>query len=134
NRFDPATGTFAKYLAKPLDIAITTITADPSGALWLGTPNDGVLRWNPDDASVNAVTRPVPRDDRGLGVAPITAVLVASNGKLWFGSDGEGVVSLDPASGALVRYRFAAGDPGTLSDDHITSLFEDKRKNLWIGT
>jgi len=131
NRFDPATGTFAKYLTKPLDVEITAIAADPAGNLWLATSNDGVLRWNPDD---NSVSRPVPRDDRGLGVAPITSVLVTSSGKLWFGSDGEGVVSLEPQTGALVRYRFAAGDPGTLSDDHITSLFEDKRKNLWIGT
>jgi two-component system sensor histidine kinase ChiS len=131
NRFDPATATFAKYLTKPLDVAVTVLAADPAGALWLGTSGDGVLRWNPED---NSATRPVPRDDRGLGVAPITAILVASSGKIWVGSDGEGVVSLEPQTGKLVRYRFTAGDPATLTDDHITSLFEDKRKNLWIGT
>ena len=131
NRFDPTSGTFVKYLTKPLDVAITALAADPSGHLWLGTAGDGVLRWNPDD---NSVTRPVPRDDRGLGVAPITSIMLGSNGKVWFGSDGEGVVSLEPATGKLVRYRFAEGDPASLSDDHITVLFEDKSKNVWIGT
>lgn len=130
NRFDPASQTFVKYLNKPLDVAITAIAADPAGNLWLGTAGDGVLRWNPDD---NSVSRPLAKDDHGLGATPITAILVASNGKVWIGSDGEGVLALDP-TGKAVRYRSSPSDPGALSDDHITVLFEDKSKNLWIGT
>jgi ligand-binding sensor domain-containing protein/serine phosphatase RsbU (regulator of sigma subunit) len=132
NRFDPATGGFAKFLNQPLDAAITAIDADASGNLWLGTSSDGVIRWNPEGSST--AIRPTPGDDRGLGAAPITAILAAASGKIWIGSDGDGLFALDPASNKLTRYRSVADDPGTLSDDHITSLFEDRNKALWIGT
>lgn len=132
NRFDPTTGTFLKYLSQPLDAAITAIDSDASGNLWLGTSSEGVIRWNPEGGSSSI--RPAPGDERGLGTAPITAILASSSGKIWIGSDGDGVFALDASSGKLVRYRSVADDPATISDDHITALFEDRNKNLWIGT
>jgi ligand-binding sensor domain-containing protein len=132
NRFEPASGTFTKFLTKPLDVAIAALDIDAAGNLWLGTSSDGVIRWNPDGGAT--VSRPVLKDDRGLGAAPITAILAASSGKVWIGSDGEGLIELEPATGKLVRHRFALADPGTISDDHITAIFEDRTKNLWIGT
>jgi len=131
NRYEPASGSFSKFLTKPLDVAITALDVDTAGNLWLGTASDGVIRWDPEGG---ATSRPVLRDDRGLGAAPITAIVAASSGKVWIGSDGEGVIELDPATGKLVRHRFASNDPGTISDDHITAMFEDRSKNLWIGT
>lgn len=131
NRFDPISGTFTKYLTKPLDAAITTLSADAAGNLWLGTASEGVIRWNPEGDFT--VLRATPGDDRGLGTAPIIAILVSSTGKVWIGSDGDGLLALDPGTGKFTRYRYAAEDPGTISDDHITVLFEDRNKNLWIG-
>jgi ligand-binding sensor domain-containing protein len=135
NRFEPTTGTFTRYLAKPLDVAITAIAVDATGNLWLGTASDGVIRWNPDSGASGAtVSRPLPKDDRGLGSAPVTALVIATTGKVWIGSDGEGVAELDPDTGKLVRYRSVANDPSTITDDHVTSLFEDRSKNVWVGT
>src|SRR5262249_26963788 len=119
------------FLTQPLDAAITAIDADASGNLWLGTSTEGVIRWNPEGGS--SVIRP---DERGLGNAPITTILAASRGKIWIGSDRAGVSAPDPATGTgkPTRYPWVASDPGTISDDHITSLFEDRNKVLWIGT
>ncbi|MBA3817412.1 MAG: SpoIIE family protein phosphatase [Deltaproteobacteria bacterium] len=130
NRFEPATGTFTEYLTKPLDAVITAIDADQSGTLWLGTASVGVIQWNPDTGAT-ASYRPTPGDAQGLGTAPITAILAASQGTLWIGTDGEGPLVLDPATRAFVRHR-PAGSVGV--DDHISTLFEDQAKNLWIGT
>jgi ligand-binding sensor domain-containing protein len=91
-----------------------------------------VIRWNPDGDST--VLRATPGDDRGLGTAPISAILASSKGRVWIGSDGDGLLALDPGTGKFTRYRYAAENPGTISDDHITVLFEDRSKNLWIGT
>jgi ligand-binding sensor domain-containing protein len=132
NRFEPTTGTFSKFLTKPLDVAITALDSDAAGNLWLGTASDGVIRWNPEGGS--PVMRPALKDEHGLGAAQINAILVASTGKVWIGTDGEGLIELDPATGKLVRRRFIASDLGTITDDHISSLFEDRTKNLWIGT
>jgi ligand-binding sensor domain-containing protein/serine phosphatase RsbU (regulator of sigma subunit) len=131
NRFDPASQTFIKYVTKPLDVAVTALTADAAGNLWLGTAEDGLLRWNPDD---NSVSRPLAESDQAMDGAPIKAVLVTSDGKVWIGNDGEGVLAFEPKTGKVVRYRSELNNPGTLSDDHITALFEDKSKHLWIGT
>jgi ligand-binding sensor domain-containing protein len=132
NRFEPTTGTFTEYVTKPLDAAITAIHADKAGNLWLGTASEGVIRWNPDDGST-MIYRSTPGDDLDLGAAPVTAILF-SGGKVWIGSDGGGLFTLDPATKKLVKHRYAADDPGTISDDHVTVLFEDRKGILWIGT
>jgi two-component system sensor histidine kinase ChiS len=132
NRFDPATGTFAEYAAGPLETAITAIDADKTGSLWLGTANDGAIRWNPDDGST-ATYRPEPGDGGPPSIAPITAVLV-STGKVWMGTDGDGLFAFDLASRKFVQYHHTANDPGTLSDDHVSALLQDRNHNLWIGT
>ncbi|HEY0190051.1 MAG TPA: two-component regulator propeller domain-containing protein [Kofleriaceae bacterium] len=132
DRFDPATRTFTPYLTKPLDTSITALDSDAAGNLWLGTASDGVIRWSPEGTS--STVRPTPGDDRGLGSAPITAILAGSSGKIWIASDGEGLSSLEVSTGKLAHVRHVADDPGTLSDDHLSSLFEDRSKNLWIGT
>jgi two-component system sensor histidine kinase ChiS len=132
NRFEPAGPTFTKYLNKPLDAAITALTADAAGNLWLGTASEGVILWNPEGGA--NFLRAAAGDDHGVGTAPITAILVSASGKVWIGSDGEGLMALDPATGKLVRHRSVLDDPGSISDDHITALFEDRAKNLWIGT
>ncbi|HWU86840.1 MAG TPA: two-component regulator propeller domain-containing protein [Kofleriaceae bacterium] len=130
NRVEPD-GTFTKYLTKPLDVPITALAVDAAGNLWLGTGSDGVLRWNPDGGA--PASRPAG-DDRALSSAPISALWISSSGKVWIGSDGEGLMVLDPATGKVVKSRHAADDPGTLSDDHISTIFEDRSKQIWIGT
>jgi ligand-binding sensor domain-containing protein/serine phosphatase RsbU (regulator of sigma subunit) len=133
NRFEPATGTFTEYTTAPLDAAITALTVDKAGLLWLGTAADGVIRWNPVD-STTVTYRPTPGDDRGLGASSITAILAQPNGKVWIASDGDGLFALDPATRNFTRHRHVQSNPGTISDDHVSVLFEDQHHNLWIGT
>lgn len=131
SRFDPATKQFVVYAQPPLDTVITALDADASGNLWLGTATVGLIRWNPDDGSSEVIK---PADAQGAPAAPIMTVLASSAGPIWFGTDGEGLTSFDPKSRKLSTFRHAPDDPGTLTDDHISVLFEDKHKVLWIGT
>jgi ligand-binding sensor domain-containing protein len=131
SRFDPATKAFVVYVQEPLDAAITSLDADAKGNLWLGTATEGLIRWNPDDGSSEVFK---PGETQGIPSAPITSVLASSAGPIWFGSDGEGLASFDPTSRKLNLFRHVADDPSTLSDDHVSVLFEDKNKVLWIGT
>ncbi|HEU0033031.1 MAG TPA: two-component regulator propeller domain-containing protein [Kofleriaceae bacterium] len=131
NRFQPD-GTFAEYLTDPLDSTITAIASDTSGNLWLGTVDKGVIEWNPDNGST-AVYPPEP-EKGGLGASGITSMLVTADGKVWIGTDGDGLFTLDPATRKLVNRRHVLNDPKSISEDHITVQFEDKKQNLWIGT
>jgi ligand-binding sensor domain-containing protein len=128
--FSPETKKLEEHAAKPLDVPITTLDIDSGGNLWLGTPNDGVLRWNPDTGASESY-RPT---DAAIPSVTITSLLAASNGSIWIGSDGEGLVSLDPATRKVVRYRHVADDPSSIADDRVTALYEDKSKEIWVGT
>lgn len=132
NRYEPDTKTFTKFVAKPLDTTITAMDVDAAGELWLGTSGDGVLRWNPEASA--KIARPLPEDDREGDPAPVTAVRVLSSGKVWIGTDGDGAIAFDPKAGKVARSRASADDPATLTDDHVTALYEDQHKILWIGT
>jgi len=138
NRYEPDTKTFAKLVAKPLDVAITAIDVDAAGELWLGTAADGVMRWNPDGGMT--VTRPAGDDDREGDAVPITAIRVHSSGKVWIGTEGDGLIVVEPdpkakaKSGKVTRMHATVDDPTTITDDHITALYEDQHKVLWVGT
>lgn len=125
-RFDPATGTFAPFLGTD---QINAIAADPSGDLWLGTFTGAVLRWNPDNNAAPQRIEPTPGATQS-----ITSVLVSSTGNVWIGSDGGGLFSLDPKTNKLTAYHTSPDDPTTISDDHISAIFEDHNKVMWIGT
>ncbi len=131
NRYDTATRTITAYLAKPLVVAITAIDADHEGNLWLGTANGTVLRWNPDDAKATVSVRPNADASR---VTMITTILARSNGQVWIGTDNDGVYRLDPTTKQVTGYRSDPNDWGTISDDHVAVLREDRHHTLWIGT
>lgn len=132
NRYEPATGTFTEFVAKPLNTAITAIDADTAGNLWLGTATEGVIRWNP---TTNAATPfRVINADLDLGSVALSAINVSATGRVWIGSDGDGAFELDPATGKVVVLRSVAADPATLTDDHVSAIFEDRQKVVWIGT
>lgn len=130
NRYDPATKTIKAYLAKPLDEPITAIQADPSGNLWLGTAGGAVLRWNPDDG---ATLNLQPDEDPESGVA-ISAIHARDDGLVWIGTDGDGIFRLDPKTKQLDAYRSDPTDWGTLSENHVAVILEDKARTLWVGT
>ena len=64
----------------------------------------------------------------------MTTVLASAKGTIWIGTDGEGLLALDQQAKKVRRFRHAADDPKSLTDDHVTVLFEDKNGVLWIGT
>ncbi|HEY0194426.1 MAG TPA: two-component regulator propeller domain-containing protein [Kofleriaceae bacterium] len=131
NRYDPATRTVVAYVAKPLDLPITAINAAPDGNLWLGTSTGTVLRWNPDDAKATASFQPIADAAR---TSSITAIRARTNGEIWIGTDTEGLFRLDPATKQVTAYRSDANDWGSISDNHVAVLVEDRHHVLWIGT
>lgn len=131
-RFDPATNTFVEYAKPPLDVTVTAIDHDAQNNLWLATAASGLIRWNPDTGDSEIFKS----DDTttAFPVSPLTSVLASSTGTIWVGSDGEGLLSIEPATRKLTTHRANVEDPASLSDDHVTVLFEDKAKGLWVGT
>jgi ligand-binding sensor domain-containing protein/serine phosphatase RsbU (regulator of sigma subunit) len=124
--FDSTAAGFTPKADGALATTITALDDDKAGNLWLGTVEDGVVRWNPDDNSTvkyQSVTK-----------SQVNSILAASTGKVWIGTEGDGLFVLEPATKKLVPYHHDPTDPLSLSDDHVSALYEDRDGNIWVGT
>ncbi len=98
---------------------IWSLEKDDDDSLWLGT-SFGVLHFR------NGRFREIPLPGQNPS-SECRCVLKDHSERLWIGTYGAGLFCLQ--QGAFKRYAKTAGLP----DDHITSLFEDRRGNLWVG-
>ncbi len=115
------------------DNYVLTLYEDRRGTLWAGTWNGDLHRFDP------AQNRFIPLPDwPGSPAArfPVTALLEDHAGALWAGTRGGGVYRLTATNGNgyTVRHFAAHEGPGSLSNNFINCLFEDREQNLWIGT
>jgi ligand-binding sensor domain-containing protein/signal transduction histidine kinase/DNA-binding response OmpR family regulator len=108
---------------------VSTIYEDDTKQLWIGT-DYGLLRLA--DKKTNRFERPYP----GIALLRTKSNMVrciykARNGTLWVGTS-KGLACLDQ-QGRCTIYNHN-NQPGSLTADYITSITEDNRKRLWIGT
>jgi ligand-binding sensor domain-containing protein len=117
---------------------------DIDGMMWFGT-KDGFCKYDAGQITVYQPNTPGPTsiasndvramcedkfDTRAnrLPGEPVTT------GTMWIGVFGEGLYKFDKTRGALTQYRHDPGDPASLSDDRVLSIYEDRGGVLWIGT
>ncbi|HKL31576.1 MAG TPA: two-component regulator propeller domain-containing protein [Tangfeifania sp.] len=67
----------------------------------------------------------------GLSQNAVFAILQDSKGFMWFGTK-DGLNCYDGYN--FVIYQHNPFDSTTISANHITALFEDRHKNIWVGT
>lgn len=112
---------------------------DGSGNLWISFFTGELNRYN--RATDNFTRFPVgPEDPSGLsGYA--SSVTGDGNGNIWIGTIPDASIGLSgglyryrEATGTLTRYQNDPSDPGTLSENYISTLHTDRSGSLWIGT
>ena len=111
-RFEPVLNAGAQVLA---------MAEDPSGALWIGTRGEGLLRLDG-----GKLTRFGVQD--GLSGPVIVSVLVDRRGVVWAATMASGLNRFE--NGRFTTYRARDG----LGADTIFSIFEDREGALWIST
>jgi signal transduction histidine kinase/streptogramin lyase len=102
------------------DQKINCLLPDVEGGVWIGT-DQGVSRWR-DGRLTRAGVPPE------LLTLPVLSMLRDREDNIWIASGRRGLMRVD-REGAVSWYR---QDQGLLGD--VTSLFEDRDGNLWIGT
>ena len=117
---------------------IRSLELGESGSIWIGTAGAGLNRL---DLKTHVFER--YRNDR-LNTASISSDDIYDleydrNGNLWVGTAASGLDMLptkDPHSpkNAFKHFKKEHGKPGTISSNHIRSLFEDSSGSLWVGT
>ena len=103
--------------------AVTALTEDFEGALWVGTAHDGVARWNGRDRFVRWTRR------TGLPSDVVWAVARGRDGTLALGTQ-SGLALVAPDERTIRTFDRAAG----LEGEHVTSLAADADGGYWVGS
>ena len=133
---------------------ITGIAEDQNGYLWIGTGLGGVNRFDP---STGRFTQYLHEENNPNSLVDnhVQALLADRNNQIWVATT-EGLDRLDPSTGMFVHIPASTGvsqedlelDATSLnaypagntilsvrmSNTKVTSLYQDKRGLLWIGT
>ncbi|MDX1569829.1 MAG: EAL domain-containing protein [Xanthomonadales bacterium] len=132
--FDPGSGELSPAPGEdglPVDEPIWRVLPGDEGVLWLGTTNQGLIRYDSDDASEQRFVRD-PQDPEGLTDDLINALLIDGTGMLWVATY-NGLNLLDPTTGRLRRFS-SRNQPGAIRQPYVSSLFRDASGILWVGT
>ena len=142
-RYDFATDTFDSYTpallaAMPVqsvarDLRILAIRPAAGGSLWVAS-NFGLYRLDPATRRASLQTL---SPEAGAGAdqpLSVHALANAADGGLWVGTQTEGLFKLDEHGRSVQHIGIATATTPGLSNLMITSLYEDSRAQLWIGS
>ncbi|MGC9471867.1 MAG: two-component regulator propeller domain-containing protein [Bacteroidales bacterium] len=104
--------------------------------LWIGTAGGGLNRYEKTTGNFRHYMY-TPGDSDGLTSDFISVLHRDREGNLWVGSWGGGLHLLTPGNmeeGKFIRYLRQPSIPGQPISNYISSIVEDSRGNLWIGT
>ena len=135
---DRATGTFKRltynpaypqHLSRPpfkktnLNEHITFITEDVTGAIWIGTYESGINRFDP----VTGKTTHYSNEERDGGFIDNTAwcIYTSRDGVIWLGTNEGNLYRIDP-----LRKNIPYTEIGSV----VQMIYEDSSGVLWLGT
>jgi len=122
-RYEPGKGKFAPVHPVP-DVFVNCITLDRDGNIWIGTETQGAFLIRETDGRILA----------HLPLGDVVCILKSGSGDIWLGTRGNGLATADSRGRLLGFFRRRDQDAASLSSDVVTTLFEDDRKRLWVGT
>lgn len=102
------------------DVKINCLLAGDNGEVWIGTDR-GIARASRTGIAPVALAKE-------LGVIPALALLRDRDANLWIAAGSHGVIRLNASGAAWIR------NWDTRSRGLVTALFEDRERNLWLGT
>lgn len=104
-------------------IEITALAADTESGVWIGTPGSGLFRIGPGGAVMEQIETE----------AHVISLLRDSKGTLWAGTS-MGLGKYRAKTDDWSWYRHDSQDERSIVPGPITTIFEDKRAVLWIGS
>jgi ligand-binding sensor domain-containing protein/signal transduction histidine kinase len=131
DEFDPRSKRFEHYpeINDVLSAAlVTSLVQDRRGALWLGTNQAGMVRFDPAIRRYD-VYRSQPGNPAALSSNRVNALLIDSGGTLWVGTQ----MGLDRFDATLQQFHAYTEQDG-LPSSTVEAFLEDRHGNLWVGT
>ncbi|HSQ77054.1 MAG TPA: two-component regulator propeller domain-containing protein, partial [Bacteroidota bacterium] len=109
---------------------IRSVFWDPTGTLWIGTQDAGIILFNPRSGDVSALER---GDRSELSSNTILALYRDRTGGIWVGTDGGGVNHYDPFRFKFLHVRHVPGEARSLSSAQVRAVCEDASGRVWVG-
>ena len=106
---------------------INTLCADRAGYYWLGTNDNGIIRYDPrtqEEVIYN-------KANSGIGSNVMVSSLAATDGSVWFGTYEGGLIRIKDGHVTTIR---ATGDTTSLASNNVWTLYEAPDRYIWIGT
>ena len=116
---------------------ILALAEDPSGDLWVGTQGGGIARWLRHSDAFERLDLGPGLGEGGRSSISVRSLTLDRRGNLWVGTFQNGLIQRTP-QGLVTDFRSNPegqdAPMGSLSDDRIRALLEDRDGNLWIGS
>lgn len=129
--FDSKTGNFKAYTAENtalLNNNIFDITEDFKGNLWLATQN-GLSKFDPENETFKTYTT----SNSKLVFNQMEVIKTDYSGNLLIGNV-MGFIIFNPENEKFINYVNDPNDESSISNNYITSIFEENKSTLWITT
>jgi len=120
------------------DNIILSIYEDKERRLWIGTNGGGINIFDREKEQFLHF-RHDPDNPDSLSSDSVNCIYEDRKGNLWIGTSGGGLDKLvsEGEKGTLLvftHYQHLSNNPNTLSNNFVTSIYEDLRGILWVGT
>ncbi|HSI74889.1 MAG TPA: two-component regulator propeller domain-containing protein [Lunatimonas sp.] len=106
------------------------ITQDHSGFVWLAT-SAGLFRY---DGYRFVSYFHDPENQNSLAFNRTESLCVSKDGKVWVGTLSKGLDRFDPVTNTFTHFTHNPGDAGSINDNFISFIMEDREGMVWIGT
>lgn len=128
-------GTF-EHLGSPesldAEFVIKTLFEDNSGAVWVGTKNDGLFKYEQEGDYFKHFAYD-PENSAGLSSKHINAIYQDDFDVLWIGTAQAGINKLDLTQKKFISYSHNPYEKGSLSDNLLMAILEDSKGRLWMS-
>ena len=105
---------------------ITAFVELLDGDIWMGTSEQGVFCLKKGEDKANRLSDLFPHSE----IISFTAIYRDKNDNIWLGTENKGLLFYDNRTRTITTYNTQHG----LSNNHISSIIEDKDGHLFVGT
>ncbi len=110
---------------------ITGIAQDHQGNIWIVAKGIGLYKY--DGSQVITYIHDL-KDSNSITGAPLETIAIDADNNVWVGTLGGGMDKFDPLTNKFSHFRHRANDRGSLANDTVTAILQDRSGKLWIGT